>query len=125
VVGFVVLLAVLVGGAGVAVAWYARGSYFVGLDGANLTIYKGRPGGLLWFQPTIVRRTSITLSEVPAAALSDLQSGQEEATVGDAQAYIDNLHNEQQQSQSTSTTTSLPTSSTTSPAGVTTTVASP
>ncbi|MDQ1366223.1 MAG: family protein phosphatase, partial [Acidimicrobiaceae bacterium] len=41
VVGFLVLLIALVAGAGFAVAWYARGSYFVGLTSDELTIFKG------------------------------------------------------------------------------------
>ncbi len=44
VVAFVLLLLV-VGGAAAAIAWYARSGYFVGLQGQNITIFKGRPGG--------------------------------------------------------------------------------
>ena len=64
----------LVGGAGFAVAWYARGSYFVGLTSDELTIYKGRPGGLLWFQPTVARQTQVRTSDVLPSRLADLKS---------------------------------------------------
>ena len=59
VVGFILLLLMLGGGAVVAVGWYARGSYFVGLDQSQLTIFQGRPGGMLWFNPTVERRTGV------------------------------------------------------------------
>ncbi|MEA3075379.1 MAG: family protein phosphatase, partial [Actinomycetota bacterium] len=54
---FVVLLLIVVGGAGAAIGVYARGAYYVGLDHGQVAIFKGRPGGLLWFQPTVEERT--------------------------------------------------------------------
>ncbi len=62
----------------------------------QLTIYKGRPGGLLWFQPTLVERTNVTTSAVLPSRISDLQRGQQEATVADARRYVDNLKAEGQ-----------------------------
>ena len=43
-----------------------------------LTIYKGRPGGLLWFQPTVVDRTTVTTADrrSPAPAPSLWPAGQ-------------------------------------------------
>ncbi len=121
VVGFLVLLVALVAAAGFAVALYARGSYFVGLNNDALTIYKGRPGGLLWFQPTIVQRTDVLASDVLPARLSDLQSGKEEPSLSQARAYVTSLQDEKlQQVQATSTTTS-----TTVPASTTTVTTSP
>src|SRR5439155_27056386 len=48
---FVVVLAAVLGASLAAVGWYARRTYFVGLAGNQVAIYKGRPGGLLWFDP--------------------------------------------------------------------------
>jgi PPM family protein phosphatase len=106
VVAFVVVLVLLVGGAGVAVAWYARGTYFVGLSNDQVvTIYKGRPGGLLWFQPTVVERTGVNLSQVLPTRVSDLTSGMEEPSLSQARAYVQRLQDE-----TTTTTTTTPTS---------------
>ncbi len=79
-----------------AVGWYARGSYFVGLDHSELTIYRGRPGGLLWFQPTVVQHTGVKTNEVLPFRLSDLQNGKEEASVSQARQYVASLKSEAQ-----------------------------
>ena len=96
VAGFMTALAVLLALAVVAIAWYARGSYFVGVADSQLVIYKGRPGGLLWFQPTVAERTKVSTSAVLASRLSDLHGGKEEATLAKARTYVRNLQNEAQ-----------------------------
>jgi PPM family protein phosphatase len=111
VVAFVVALVILVAGAGFAVATYARGSYFVGLNNDELTIYKGRPGGLLWFQPTVVDRTGVPATDVLQSRLSDLQSGKVEPSLSQAKAYVASLQaEEERQLQATepTTTTTVP-----------------
>ena len=104
VVAFVVLLLALVAGAGYAVALYARGSYFVGLSNDDLTIYKGRPGGLLWFEPTLVQRTTVRATDVLSYRLPDLRSGKEEPSLSQARDYVTRL-----QAEATTTTTVPPT----------------
>jgi len=96
VIGFMTALAVLLALAVVAIAWYARGSYFVGTADSRLVIYKGRPGGLLWFQPTVAERTNVSTSAVLTSRLSDLHGGKEEATLARARTYVRNLQNEGQ-----------------------------
>jgi serine/threonine protein phosphatase PrpC len=125
VVGFVVLLVALIGGAGFAVAWYARGSYFVGLSGTQLTIYKGRPGGLLWFEPTVYRTTSVSTSDVLPSRLTDLRAGKEEPSFGQALDYVTRLKLERAQQLPGTSTTAPAATSTTTPAGVTTTLPVP
>jgi serine/threonine protein phosphatase PrpC len=111
VVGFVVLLVLLLGGAVAAVGWYARGSYFVGIERGVLTIYKGRPGGLLWFQPTIVERTDVPTSAVLSSRLDDLRRGTEETSLAEARRYVENLQAEAQ-AHSPATTAAAPVTST-------------
>ena len=38
---------------GGGIGWYARAGYFVGVAGRRIMIYQGRPGGVLWFRPTV------------------------------------------------------------------------
>ena len=91
VVGFFALLLVILGLAAAAIAWYARSSYFVGVRGDRVTIFQGRPGGVLWFQPTISSRTSLTTAGVLPHELPKLRAGQEEATLADARRYVRSL----------------------------------
>jgi protein phosphatase len=108
VIAFVILLVALIGGAGVAVALYARGSYFVGLNNNELTVYKGRPGGLLWFQPTVAQHTQVHTSDVLPSRLSDLNSGKEEASLAAALDYINRLQAERAQQLQTSPPATAP-----------------
>ncbi len=48
---FTLSLITVIGIAVVGVIWYARGTYFIGFDRDTVTLYKGQPGGVLWFQP--------------------------------------------------------------------------
>ena len=122
VVAFLVVVVLLVVGAGVALAFYARGSYFVGLDNGQLTIYKGRPGGLLWFQPTIVDKTSTAANQVLPERLPDLRSGKEEPSLASAKDYVASLVAE---ATTTTTTTTVPPTTTTVAPPTTTTVPVP
>lgn len=94
VVLFVALVAALLVGAVAAIGWYARGSYYVGFDAGRVAIYKGRPGGLLWFKPSVKGRTDITEASVPAATRADLEAGKEEPTLAAAQRYVANLRDQ-------------------------------
>jgi serine/threonine protein phosphatase PrpC len=96
----VVLLAVLTAAAG-AVGYYARHTYYVGLATspaasrpAQIVIYKGRPGGLLWFEPTVAERTVSTTADVLPSRLPDLKAGKIEATLAAARRYVGNLLSE-------------------------------
>ncbi len=91
VVGFVVALCVVVGGGVACVAWYARSSYFVSLKAGHIAIFRGRPGGVLWFQPTLSDLTTYSASAVLPYNLQSLRSGQLEASLGDAHQYVQNL----------------------------------
>jgi protein phosphatase len=118
VVVFFALLLIVLGGAAAAIGWYGRGSYFVGLSGQQLTIYKGRPGGVLWIEPTIDQRTGVTTAQIESRHLGQLRSGVTEPSVSAARAYIANLTSEYQQAQryGGASTTGTPTTISTVPA---------
>jgi protein phosphatase len=114
----VVLLAVLAA-AGGAVGWYARRTYYVGEDGGKVAIFKGRPGGLLWFDPTIEQRTSLAFDDVPDARKDDVKSGHEVADRAAADRYVANLKSESDAARTFATTpnsTPLTTTTSTPPA---------
>jgi len=102
---FVAIVVVLAAGIA-AVDWYARHTYYVGLDHGQVAIFKGRPGGLLWFKPTLDRRFSMTEQQVPPSRLADVKAGKEEATRAEAQRYVNALG--QEAAAQTTTTVSPP-----------------
>jgi serine/threonine protein phosphatase PrpC len=91
VVIFVVALLMVIGGAIACLGWYGRSAYFVALSKDRVTIFQGRPGGVLWFQPTVVERTRDTASSVLSYRLQVLEAGQVEPSVAQARQYIANL----------------------------------
>ena len=112
VVLFVVALLAVLGGVGVAVGFYARASYFVGLQRGQVTIFQGRPGGLLWFRPTVAGRTGLSASDVPSDRAAQLRDGKLESSLAAARRYVVNLRNEVAAQRAagspTSTSTSAP-----------------
>lgn len=107
VIAFVLVLLLVLGGAAAAVGFYARGSYFVGLDDGRVAIFKGRPGGLLWFSPTVEETTELTEAEIPEARADDVAGGHEVTSLDEARAYVRNLES--------ATTTTVVTTETTLP----------
>lgn len=91
VVAFVLLLLLVLGGAASAIGVYARGSYYVGLDEGRVAIFKGRPGGLLWFSPTVEEVTALTEASVPPARADAVAEGHPVATLEEARAYVASL----------------------------------
>ncbi len=120
---FVFLFAVLavLGAAVWAVAWYARGAYFVGIDSEQVAIFRGRPGGLLWFDPTVVeRKQQPTGAELLPAQRIELDAGHVVPSKAAADRYVNNLRQEVEARRATpptlipdSTATTLPPSTTT------------
>jgi protein phosphatase len=91
---FVLAVVLLVGGALLTVGWYARGGYYVGLAGGEVAIYKGRPGGTLWFKPTLAERTGVHKGDVQAAFVDDIEAGKPEPSLGAARRYVRNVKNQ-------------------------------
>jgi PPM family protein phosphatase len=115
---FVLALLLLLGAVVGALGWYARKTYFVAVDAERVTIFKGRPGGFLWFDPTVEQPTDIAVADVPESLLDDLDAGVDQATLGDAERYVANLQDQIAQDQEpppTTSTTTTTTTTTTSP----------
>lgn len=111
VVGFVFVLLLVAAAAVGAIGWQARHTYYVGFADNEVTIFKGHPGGILWFDPTVAERMKIKRSAVPAAVRGDLDTGKQEASLDDARSYVLNLRKEIERvtaSTTTTTTTTIP-----------------
>ncbi len=105
---YLVPIVLILGLAVAAVAWYARRTYFVAFDpGGHVVVYQGRPGGLLLWDPTVVRRYSATKSDVADPYQSAIADRKEFANRGEALAYVLRV------TTTTTTTTTSTTSSTT------------
>jgi serine/threonine protein phosphatase PrpC len=91
VVAFLLLLVAVLGGTAGVVIWFDRASFFVGLEQGRVAVFQGRPGGLLWFRPTLVETTALTLADVPPTAVAALRAGVEEASFSAALAYVHDL----------------------------------
>jgi protein phosphatase len=107
----VVLIGVAVG----VLVWYARDTYYVGTDLGNVAIFRGRPGGVLIWNPTLEHRTSLLAQSLPQQQRDDVNAGHGQfSSLGDAQAYVRDLSRRAAQrtgsSTPTTTTTAAPAS---------------
>ena len=92
-----------------AVGWYARRTYYVGLSTDRVTLFKGVPGGLLGWDPTIDRQTDLTAADLTEADRADLESGHRFASKADADRFLERLQQTHEALvASTSTSTSAP-----------------
>ncbi len=86
--------------------WTGTHTYYVGVDGPQVVIYQGKPGGLLWIDPKVAETTELQLADVPAASRAAVSAGVEEPTLSAARTYVRNLLD--QHDQQTTTTASAP-----------------
>ena len=70
-----------------AVAAYARSVYFVGVEGGDVVIYQGRPGGVLWFDPTVEEPVNVGVVELDEVEFDAVLAGVEFDRIGDAREY--------------------------------------
>lgn len=104
---FLGALVVLVGATVGAVAYWARGMYFVGAggsDGGEVVVFQGQPGGVLWFDPTVVESTGLEVADLPLPERQRVQEGHVEVTLDGARRYVDTLASRIASTPSTSTT---------------------
>ena len=105
---FVFAIVAVVGTGVYAMAWYARGAYYVGLDNEQVAIFRGRPGGMLWFDPTLVERKQQPLgAELLPAQRTELEAGHEVSSKAAADRYVNNLRQEVEARRAPTTTTTL------------------
>jgi protein phosphatase len=99
-----------------AVGWYARKSYYVGVNHGHVTVFKGVPGGLAGWDPTIEQRTTLEFADLRPAAQSQVQDHQSFSSRADASAFVARLR---VQTTTTTTTSTTSTTTTTTPSPTT------
>jgi protein phosphatase len=104
-----------------AIWWQARNTFYVGFDDGEVVIFRGRSGGVLWFEPTVEESTGIRRFEVPAARRRAIEEGVERSSLAGARAYVSGLEDEIDEATTTTTTTSTTTTTTTTSTVPTTT----
>ena len=109
---FLLLIVGVIGGAVATIQWYGTSTYFVGFDGDEVVIFQGRPGGLLWIDPEVARRTGIDREDVPEVYLQGLIAGNEQPSFARARTLVVNIERDRDELVDSTTTTS--TTSTTS-----------
>jgi protein phosphatase len=91
-----------------AVGWYARRTYYVGLQADRVTVFKGVPGGLLGWEPTVDRATELTAADLSDADRADLRNGHRFASRSDADRFVARLQQAHEALAGTTTTTAVP-----------------
>lgn len=89
---FVLLFLIILGLAALAVGWYSRGTYFVGFGShEEVVVFKGRPEQVLWFKPTIAKRTGVYKAQVPEAQRDDIAAGKQVDSIASAKTYLNQM----------------------------------
>jgi hypothetical protein len=135
VLAFVLPIVVIVGIGFAAIGWYAQHSYFVAFDRGTLTVFQGRQGGVLFWDPDPIKRTKLTRAALTA---DDRQTVSEHKTfssrsealafarrVARHAAHLAKLQAELGATSTTSTTTTTTTAPGTAPATAATTTSVP
>jgi protein phosphatase len=99
-----------------AVGWYARKDYYVGASKGQVTVFKGVPGGLVGWDPTIEQRTAVVVDDLKPAAQAQVRDHQTFSSRADAAAFVARLKAQTTTTTTTTTTTIPPTTTTVAPA---------
>ncbi|HEY7437902.1 MAG TPA: Stp1/IreP family PP2C-type Ser/Thr phosphatase [Acidimicrobiia bacterium] len=103
---FAVPIVLIIGLAVGAVAWYARRTYYVAFDRTGKVVaYQGRPGGVLLWNPTVLRKTSLTRPKLTDEAVAAIDDQKAFSNKGEVNAYLAALDAEVAATTTTTTTT--------------------
>ena len=116
---FVLLIAAVPVAAYFVLRWYAYDNWTVTLQGNQVVIKQGQPGGVLWFHPRVVDHTSYTTKDIPLVSLAAVKAGVQEPSLADAHNYINGLITQVTPTTTTTTAAGKSTTTTTKPPPVT------
>lgn len=123
---FVVVLAAIIIATFTLIAVHARSGYFVAFHGDKVAVFKGQPGGVLWFQPTLVQDSALTRGQLDPTLIQLVNQHVTYSSAEEAAAFITGqvIPTSTTVAPTTTTTTPAAATSTTSVGQTTTTVAS-
>jgi PPM family protein phosphatase len=99
-VPLILVLAIAVGGVG----FYARRSYYVGFDANRVVVYKGVPGGVLGWDPTIEQRTNLTAGQLTPIDHDRVLAGAGRGSLSHARQFVAKLRTDVAATSTTTTT---------------------
>lgn len=120
-IAFVVVVAAVIGGGLWLVNDYATSTFYVDVVDDEVTIFKGRPGGVLWIEASEVEGTGIDAADLPAEFVDDIEDRRSFATLDSARRFVTNVDQRIEDLTPPPTTTTTTTTSTTAPATTSTT----
>src|SRR5262249_38668390 len=100
-------LILIIGAAAAALGWYARSSYFVGTSGDEGVIYKGVPGGVLGWNPTVDQRTGLRVEALTTLDRDRVMTNSSRGSLATAREYVDRLADATTTTTSSTTTTTV------------------
>jgi protein phosphatase len=90
------------------VGWYARNTYYVGIDRGRVTVFQGIKGGLLIWDPTVEHRTDLDPDDLTQPQQEDVQAGKKFSSRSGADAYVTRLRQGVDERATAATTTVPP-----------------
>ena len=86
-----VLLAIVIGAVAL-IGVYARSGYYLDFnDDDKVVVYRGRVGGLLWFDPTVDTQTTLSGNELPWSVQLAVATHRTFASSAEARRYLDHV----------------------------------
>ena len=126
VVLFVLLVAAIPVAAYYVLRWYAYDNWRVTLQGDQVVVVQGQPGGVLWFKPRVVDHTGVSTAQILPPAVAAIGAGVQEPSLASARHYVQNLVRQYDlQHAPPPTTTTTTTTTTTAVTGGSTTTTGP
>ena len=120
---FALVLLGIVGTVVGGVEHYGNAGTFVGFSGDQVSVFKGRNGGVLWVKPSVLKKTAVTKAKLSAEAQKQITATVSFTDQKSAEAYIDALSKNPSLAPGLvppTTTTVAPTTTTTVPPTTTT-----
>ncbi len=103
----------VVGAAFAAIQYYGKASYYVGFAGEQVAVYHGRPGGVLWVDPTVASTYPLTRADLTELGLQRVDQNATFGSRAAADRYVSNLASDRTAIVPPPTTTTTTTTTTT------------
>jgi protein phosphatase len=113
-IGVLMFVTAVLGIFGIAIAaitWYGRSTFFVGVHDGKVTLFRGRPGGVLWIEPTVEKTYDVQLDDLKPSDRARVDAGADVRDTAAADLYVRNLLD----AATTTTTTTAPTTTAAAP----------